>query len=140
VWNVLIFADNFTITIPHQFNSAPQPNLLYLFETYIMKKYTLTILAAILLVASCSKKSVPTTSAKPTADGTAIFSTNCARCHGPQGIKDSRTPNLQTIALDKAGLVYSITNGKGHMPAFKDKLSTDEISAVADLILSWHSK
>ena len=90
-----------------------------------------------LLIASCSEKSsAPSTK----LNGENIFAGNCARCHGEKGVKDSRTPNLQTIALDKTGLVKSITYGKGHMPAFEDKLSAAEISAVADLIVSWHSK
>lgn len=106
-----------------------------------MKKTILCICALVLAVASCSKKTAPTTDAKEVViSGTNIFSGNCARCHGPQGIKDERTPNLQTIALDKAGLVNSITYGKGHMPSFQDKLSAAEISAVADLIVSWHNK
>jgi|GEM_PF-1124060 len=105
-----------------------------------MKKYTFLILAFIFLIASCTKKSAPTASAVKAIDGASVFSHNCARCHGPQGIKDSRTPELPTIALDKAGLVHSITNGKNKMPSFKDKLSADEISAVADLIVSWHKK
>ena len=103
-----------------------------------MKKISFTIFAIALLIVSCSKHSTPSADTAKTVDGTSVFSHNCARCHGAQGIKDDRTPNLQTIPLDKASLVKSITNGKGHMPAFKDKLSTAEISAAADLILSWH--
>jgi len=109
-----------------------------------MKKYTLYILGAILLIASCSKKASPTASSRKAIDGATVFSRNCAHCHGPMGIKDERTPDLQTIALDKAGLVKSITygktGGKNKMPAFEDKLGQDEISAVADLIISWHKK
>ena len=105
-----------------------------------MKKTILPILAIIFLIASCTKKASPTADTKKTVDGGNVFSHNCARCHGAMGIKDDRTPNLQTIALDKAHLVNSITNGKSKMPAFKDKLSADEISAAADLILSWHKK
>jgi mono/diheme cytochrome c family protein len=102
-----------------------------------MKKASLFALTVIIAIASCTQKAAPTASQK-TIDGATVFSKNCARCHGPQGVKDSRTPNLQTIALDKAGIVHSVTNGKNHMPAFKDKLSAAEISAVADLIVSWH--
>lgn len=101
-----------------------------------MKKLSIAIVVLLVAVASCSKKSASTTAAAP--EGAKIFAGNCARCHGEQGIKDSRTPNLQTIALDKAGLVNSITNGKNKMPAFKEKLTAAEISAVADLIVSWH--
>ena len=105
-----------------------------------MRKTILAALFIIFVIASCSKKAAPTTASKIVMiDGSKVFSQNCARCHGPQGIGD-RTPNLQTIALDKTHLVNSITNGKGHMPSFKDKLSPDEISVVADLIVGWHSK
>jgi len=103
-----------------------------------MKKITCSILIIILIIASCSKKSNPT--AGKAIDGAEVFSKNCARCHGPQGVKDSRTPNLQTIDLDKAHIIHSVTNGKNKMPSFKDKLSQEQISAVADLIRSWHNK
>src|SRR5437870_289132 len=102
-----------------------------------MKKILYVVMAGLIAIASCSKKTTPTATA---IDGAAVFSNNCARCHGAEGIKDSRTPNLQTIALDKAGLVNSITHGKNKMPAFGEKLSAAEISAVADLIVSWHNK
>jgi mono/diheme cytochrome c family protein len=102
-----------------------------------MKKILLAFTIIAITIASCSKKSAPTANLPNGAD---IFSSNCARCHGAEGVKDSRTPNLQTIALDKAGLINSITKGKGHMPAFEDKLSTAEIAAVADLIVGWHNK
>ncbi|MCW5907875.1 MAG: cytochrome c [Chitinophagales bacterium] len=95
--------------------------------------------AFLLLMASCSQKtSAPTAAKEKVYDGANIFAKNCARCHGAQGVKDERTPNLQTIALDKSGLIKSITNGKNRMPAFEDKLSAEEIAAVADLIVSWH--
>ncbi len=107
-----------------------------------MKK-TILILTVLSLAASCSKKTAAPTSdatakVEKTIDGATVFARSCARCHGAQGIKDQRTPNLQTIALDKAGLIQSITKGKGFMPAFEDKLEAAEIAAVADLIVSWH--
>ena len=105
-----------------------------------MKKIMFAFVILTIAVASCTKKSAPTAVKEKVIDGAPIFASNCARCHGAEGIKDSRTPNLQTIALDKTGLVNSITNGKGHMPAFADRLSTAEISAVADLIVGWHKK
>lgn len=107
-----------------------------------MRKIMLFVIVLVIAIGSCSKKSVPTkeTAKEVAIDGATVFSSSCARCHGAEGVKDSRTPNLQTIALDKAGLVKSITYGKGHMPAFEDKLSVAEISAVADLIVGWHNK
>ena len=106
-----------------------------------MKKIMFAFGVIAITIASCSKKSAPTAAVKEKVyDGAQIFASNCARCHGAEGIKDSRTPNLQTINLGKGELVNSITFGKGHMPSFKDKLSTAEISAVADLIVGWHKK
>jgi mono/diheme cytochrome c family protein len=104
-----------------------------------MKVLIYTAIVALLMVASCSKKtSAPTTATAKVYDGAQLFASNCARCHGAQGVKDERTPNLQTIPLDKAALVKSISFGKGRMPAFADKLNDAELSAVADLIVSWH--
>lgn len=104
-----------------------------------MHKIYFALIASMALIASCSQKtSAPTAAKDKVYDGAHLFAKNCARCHGAEGVKDERTPNLQTIALDKAGLVKSITYGKGHMPAFEDKLSTEEITAVADLIVGWH--
>lgn len=104
-----------------------------------MHKIYFALIASMAFIASCSQKtSAPTAGKDVVHDGARLFAKNCARCHGAEGVKDERTPNLQTIALDKAGLVKSITYGKGHMPAFEDKLSTEEIAAVADLIVGWH--
>ena len=103
-----------------------------------MKKLIFAVIVLLVAIASCSKKSSPTK--VKAIDAAALFSNNCARCHGANGIKDSRTPNLQTIALDKAGLINGITHGKNHMPAWEDKLSTAEISSLADMIISWHNK
>src|ERR1043165_6960780 len=88
-----------------------------------MKKVILACIVVVMAIASCSKKSSPSAA---NINGADVFANNCARCHGAQGVKDSRTPNLQTIALDKNGLVNSITHGKGHMPAFEEKLSAAE--------------
>ncbi len=103
-----------------------------------MKKIIFAFAVIVFSIASCSKKSSPT--AAKVIDGAKIFASDCARCHGAQGVKDSRTPNLQTIALNKSQLLNSITFGKGHMPAWQGKLSPAEISAVADLIVGWHTK
>lgn len=104
-----------------------------------MKVLIYSAVVVLMMVASCSKKtSAPTAATAKVYDGSKVYASNCARCHGAQGVKDSRTPNLQTIPLDKAALVKSISYGKGNMPAFADKLEAAEIAAVADLIVSWH--
>jgi cytochrome c6 len=105
----------------------------------VMRKTVIATLAFLFIIASCTKKSAPS-GGTAAIDSAEIFSKHCAHCHGPQGVKDSRTPNLQTIAISRDQMVNSITNGKDHMPAWKDKLSTAQIGAVADLIVGWHNK
>ena len=67
-------------------------------------------------------------------DGAAVFADRCAGCHGPDGgggtgpqLSDGRVaaafPNIEDQ-------IVVVTEGRGGMPAFGDRLSADEISAV----------
>ena len=79
------------------------------------------------------------------ADGAAVYKAKCQMCHGPNGdasssmaksmgLKPLNSADVQkTSAADMTALV---TNGKGKMPAFKGKLSDDEISAVVTYVKS----
>jgi len=73
------------------------------------------------------------------ADGAAIFKAKCAMCHGADGsastgmgksmgLKPLSSPEVQKMS--DADLTALVTNGKGKMPAYKGKLSDDEIGAV----------
>src|SRR4051812_32112788 len=71
-----------------------------------------------------------------------IYATNCAKCHGADGraktAKGKRagaTDFTSDWNTDPARGVRIITNGKGEMPAFKRKLSADEIRSVFDYVL-----
>lgn len=73
------------------------------------------------------------------ADGAATFKAKCAACHGADGkgqtamgkklnLRDLGSPEVQK-QTDKE--LYDWTaDGKGKMPAYKDKLSADEIKAL----------
>jgi cytochrome c6 len=73
------------------------------------------------------------------ADGAAIYKAKCASCHGADGkgqspmgkkmnLRDLGSPEVQK-QTDKE--LYDWTaDGKGKMPAYKDKLSADEINAL----------
>jgi len=73
------------------------------------------------------------------ADGAAVYKAKCASCHGADGagqtamgkkmnLRDLGSPEVQK-QTDKE--LYDWTaDGKGKMPAYKDKLSTDEINAL----------
>lgn len=90
----------------------------------------------IFAVSSCSKKtSAPTADTKKKIDGALVYSPNCARCHGSDGT-NGKAPNLSQVKLSKAEIIDIVTKGHGHMPAFEDKLTKDEIEAVAEWVAS----
>lgn len=70
-------------------------------------------------------------------DGKGIFTASgCAACHtlADAGAAGAVGPNLDQTKPSKAVSVDRVTNGKGAMPAFKGKLSDEQIEAVADYI------
>ncbi len=73
------------------------------------------------------------------ADGAALYKAKCASCHAADGsgqtpvgksmkLRDLRSPEVQK-QTDKE--LYALTaDGKGKMPAYKNKLSEAEINAL----------
>jgi mono/diheme cytochrome c family protein len=73
------------------------------------------------------------------ADGEAVFaSAGCGSCHtlAAAGASGTVGPNLDESKPAKELVVDRVTNGMGVMPSFKDKLSAEEIEAVADFVAS----
>ncbi|MGA8036839.1 MAG: cytochrome c [Candidatus Acidiferrales bacterium] len=71
------------------------------------------------------------------------FKTKCAVCHGADGSGDTpvgkgmKLHDLRSADVQKqtdAELTAIITNGKGGMPAYKDKLSSDQIKQLVAFI------
>ncbi len=73
--------------------------------------------------------------------GGAVYAASCAGCHGAEGEGADAGRPLTDIAAqepDRSVHVASVTNGKGGMPAFADRLSADEIdSAISYVRLSF---
>jgi cytochrome c6 len=76
-------------------------------------------------------------------DGAAVFKSKCAMCHGPDGAgQTAMGKNLKLKPLGSAEvqkltdeeLTKTISDGKGKMPAYKTKLSADQIKAVVAFI------
>lgn len=68
------------------------------------------------------------------AAGQEVFaSAGCASCHTFEdaGASGSVGPNLDQSGLSQDEIVQTVSNGRGGMPPFKDRLSADEIAAVA---------
>jgi cytochrome c6 len=76
------------------------------------------------------------------ATGAEVFSVNCAGCHINGGNIIRRGKNLKQKALKKykmdsiANISDLVINGKGVMPAYKDRLSEQQIIDVSAYVLS----
>jgi cytochrome c6 len=73
--------------------------------------------------------------------GAQIFSANCAACHAGGGNVVNAAKTLRKDTLEKYGMdsidaiVYQVTNGKNAMPAFRGRLSSDDLEDVAAYVL-----
>jgi len=69
--------------------------------------------------------------------GEEIYMTHCKTCHGADGTMGlSGAKNLKVSTLDKAAIINQVTNGKGMMASFKDKISPEDIEKLADFVLT----
>lgn len=77
---------------------------------------------------------VPTPSDPVLAQGQKVFGANCAQCHGKNG-NGGMGPKLAGVVVAKypdiADQEAVIANGKEGMPTFDEKLTAEEIDAVA---------
>lgn len=88
--------------------------------------------------------SVQTEAAAPVATpvlaaGQALYTQNCAVCHGPDGkLGLNGARDLTKSNLTATGRIYQVTNGSlsKKMPAFKDKLSEEQIRQVVEYSLT----
>lgn len=70
--------------------------------------------------------------------GASIFSSNCASCHGVNGVGTKKGPALNTGKWntgDEQKLAQVIMNGKQGMPAFKNSLSDHQITSVTQYLI-----
>jgi cytochrome c6 len=77
------------------------------------------------------------------ADGAGDFKAKCAACHGADGtgstatgkalkVRDLASPDVQSQS--DAQLTEIVTNGKNKMPAYKGKLTDDQIKGLVAYI------
>lgn len=71
-------------------------------------------------------------------NGGEIFKTSCAECHGPYGEGAQKGISLvkgHALSHTEAEMIERVTNGKDKkMPAFRDKLTAEEIAAVVKFV------
>ena len=68
--------------------------------------------------------------------GMAVFEANCAGCHGANGEGSNTGRPLADVAneADRGVHIGSVTNGKGNMPAFGERLDATEIDAAVSYV------
>jgi len=105
-----------------------------------MKEWRIPRMGALLLLSALGAWfSAPTRA----DDGAATFKSKCAACHGADGsgntavgksmkIRDLGSADVQKQTDEQ--LAGIITNGKGAMPAYKDKLTVDEINQLVAFV------
>ncbi|HSP16823.1 MAG TPA: cytochrome c [Thermoanaerobaculia bacterium] len=102
-----------------------------------MRKFIVTLIALAIVLGAAP------VFADATPDGTAIYKAKCAMCHGADGkgqtsigkaqkLRDLGSADVQKQTDQQIGDI--IVNGKGKMPAFKSKLTNDEVKALVGFI------
>lgn len=87
-----------------------------------------------------------TAMAADVANGTKVFSTNCAACHAGGGNVINRAKTLKQDALAQyemaslEAIQHQVLNGKNAMPAFKGRLTDQQIEDVAAYVLDQAEK
>jgi mono/diheme cytochrome c family protein len=68
--------------------------------------------------------------------GQAVWSDNCAGCHGVSGHGGNGGPDLRSFpnAKQLAVVTKQVTNGGGGMPPFKGSLTAQQIKAVSTYV------
>jgi len=95
-----------------------------------MKRLTLSLTLAALLAPLAASA----------ADGKEIYTKKCAGCHGPDGAGKTTmgekmgVPSLVGTKLSAAELAAVIGDGRKKMPAYKEKISADELKAVSEFV------
>ncbi len=106
-------------------------------------------LAVVLFAVAVAVLVTPRLRADAAPDGAAIYKAKCAMCHGADGkgqttmgknlkIKDLGSEEVQKMKNEELNKI--ITDGKGKMPAYKDKLDQAQIDAVIAHIRSFAPK
>ncbi len=94
---------------------------------------------------TAASPAAPAATPDPIARAQANFTKNCEPCHGPNGeggpVKvDNKTIKVPSLKADHAikhtddQIAKMITNGEEAMPAFKDKMSAQEISDMVKFV------
>lgn len=102
-----------------------------------------------MLTLVCVSLAAPALAQSGEANGEATYKSKCAMCHGADGLATSpmakamSVPSVKSEAfgkLSESEMVAATTNGKGKMPAYKGKLTDEQIRAVIGYMRSMEKK
>jgi cytochrome c6 len=73
------------------------------------------------------------------ADAAGVYAAKCKSCHGADGKgtavgKKMGASDLTALKAGEAEIAAAISNGKGKMPAYKGKISDEEIQSLAKYV------
>ncbi len=108
-----------------------------------MRTFWVSLVSAIALLTTCF--STPAFAAD-IATGAKVFGANCAACHsgGGNAVNPAKTLKKEALAQYSKNsieaIVTQVTNGKAAMPAFKGRLTDDQIQSVAMFVLDKSEK
>jgi cytochrome c oxidase cbb3-type subunit 3 len=105
-----------------------------------IKVFVLCVGFGLAAVAACVSAAAQKGGTSQAERGRAVYEAKCARCHGTDGAGRTRMaeivepPDMTDPAWQRqrssARMIASVTNGRGQMPAFKKKLTRQEIAAA----------
>ena len=89
-----------------------------------------------LLAAGCGGGDEEEPAAPSGGGGQQLFSDNCASCHtlAAAGASGKVGPDLDQVQPGPDLVTTQVNNGGGGMPAFKGKLTDDQIKQIADYV------
>ena len=100
-------------------------------------KLRLTFAAVLIaFVAGCGGGSEDSTPPASAGGGEKLFSANCANCHtlAAAGASGKVGPDLDQLRPGPDLVATQVNNGGGAMPAFKGKLTPEQIKQIADYV------
>ena len=109
------------------------------------KKVVRIVIIAMVLLLALPVLIAPALSAE-LPNGEQVFDATCAGCHMNGGNIVRRGKNLKQRAMEKNGytsvesIAEIVTNGKGAMSAYGDRLTPEEIQAVSEYVLAQSQK
>jgi mono/diheme cytochrome c family protein len=104
-----------------------------------------TLQVALVVFLSLAAAFAQTSPADATLTANPVFQKNCVRCHGDNAQGrfmhgPSLVSNKKVHAATPEDLHNIITNGKGHMPKFGSKLTSEEIDTLVQQVKSLNVK